>query len=187
MIHRHFSKVVMKGEFNDRGLPVLLIGNHFSWWDGFIANYLNSEIFHRRFHIMMLEEQLRKRMFLNKTGAFSIQKSSRSVIDSLAYAAELLKERKNLVVLYPQGQFQSVYDRQIKFEKGFVSIPQKVSETGLQLTFYIALIDYFSQRKPLLSLHIREYSIAPQFTAHDLETAYNEFFLTCIKQHKQLL
>ncbi len=92
MIRWHFRKVTINGEFQDRGLPVMLIGNHFSWWDGFIANFLNIKVFHRKFHVMMLEEQLNSRRFLNKAGAYSIKKGSRSVIESMQYTVELAEQ-----------------------------------------------------------------------------------------------
>ncbi|MCA1747958.1 MAG: hypothetical protein LC655_09695, partial [Bacteroidales bacterium] len=51
-----FRNVVYHSEVQDGGLPVLLIGNHFSWWDGFLALDINQRLFGRLFHIMMLEE-----------------------------------------------------------------------------------------------------------------------------------
>ncbi len=55
---------------------------------------------------MMLEEQLRKRMYLNKSGGYSVRKGSRSILKSLDYTAELLKEKKSLVLMFPQGKIR---------------------------------------------------------------------------------
>jgi 1-acyl-sn-glycerol-3-phosphate acyltransferase len=74
---------------------VLLIGNHYSWWDGFAANYLNIKHFNKKFHVMMLEEELRQRRFLSKAGAYSIQPFSRHVLESLPLHKELLKDINN--------------------------------------------------------------------------------------------
>ncbi len=177
MIKRHFSKVVVHGAFKDRGLPVLLIGNHFSWWDGFIAYYLNDRLFRRIYHVMMLEEQLRDRMFLNKAGAFSIDKGKRSMVESLSYAADLLQTKDNLLVLYPQGKFQSIHHRPVQFEKGFVVILEKAAESGFQMIFYVALTDYYEYRKPMLHIYLKEVSYFAGMTADDLEAAYNAFYL----------
>jgi len=182
-LHRHFRSITLKGRFEDQGFPVLMIGNHFSWWDGFIANYINFKILRRKFHIMMLEEQLAKRRFLNNAGAFSIKKGGRSAIESLDYSAELLQKKGNLVVLYPQGEFQSIYVRPVEFEKGIRFIASKIDQK-FHLIFYAALLDYFSYTKPSLVIYILE---LPQEIASDparLESEYNDFLGQCILQQK---
>ena len=55
----NFHRVFVSGDFEEKGLPVLLISNHISWWDGFWVVYLNIKLFHRKFYFMMLEEELR--------------------------------------------------------------------------------------------------------------------------------
>lgn len=186
MIRHHFACVTIKGEWNDRDLPVLLIGNHFSWWDGFIANYLNIKLFKKTFHVMMLEEQLKQRMFLSRAGAFSIDKGKRSMVETFSYAVDILKNKKNLFVIYPQGKFQSIHDRPIIFEKGYFSILKKVVESGFQLVFYVALTDYFSFRKPMLTIHLKEQSFSSAISATDLEIMYNEFYLEAAGLQKEL-
>jgi hypothetical protein len=176
MIRHHFSQVTIKGKWKDRGMPVFLIGNHFSWWDGFIANFLNYKIFKKIFHVMMLEDQLRQRMFLSRAGAFSIDKGKRSMVETLDYAVEILQKKENLLVLYPQGRFQSIHDRPVVFEKGFLTILKKALNTGFQMVFYVALTDYFEYRKPLLFIYLKEQSFSSEMTAGDLQTLYNEFY-----------
>ncbi len=181
MLRKHFQDVLLKGEFYDRGLPVLLTGNHFSWWDGFIAYFINMKVFRRKFHIMMLEEQLAGRSFLNKAGAFSIKKGGRSVVESLEYTAGLLQSGNNLVVLYPQGEFQSQYTRPVIFEKGIRNIAVKLSGE-FQLVFYAALLDYFSHKKPTLTIYYRE---MPRHLASEpslLQSEYNGFISECSSQ-----
>ena len=39
----HFKKIKLSGDFNDKGLPVIIVANHFSWWDGFIVGLAGSE------------------------------------------------------------------------------------------------------------------------------------------------
>ena len=185
MIRWHFSRVSFVGDFQDRGLPVLMIGNHFSWWDGFIANLINIRMLHRRFHVMMLEDQLAGREFLNKAGAYSIKKGGRSAVESLRYTAELLQEDQNLVVLYPQGEFQSLYTRRIKFEKGIQVIASQVKKE-YHFLFYVALADYYSDKKPFLNIYLREVSRELALDAGELESAYNRFLDECILQQKEV-
>lgn len=173
----------MTGEVTTTEMPVLLIGNHFSWWDGFVACYLNRRLFRKKFHVMMLEEQLRPRIFLSRAGAYSIRKNSRSMIESVNYTVELLHDKNNLVVMYPQGEFSSIYSQKVSFEKGISTVAGKL-KNGFRLFFYAALIDYFASRKPTLYLYVKEFSPEEALTASSLESAYHSFYSACIEQQK---
>jgi hypothetical protein len=144
---------------------------------------LNTRILHRKFHIMMLEEQLRHRMFLNKAGAYSIRKGDRSVLESLQYTSALLGKKENLVVLYPQGEFESVYQQPVKFENGLKNIAAGV-QNNFQLLFYVALVDYFSHRKPFLTTYLLEVPQEIALIQGGPESAYNAFLAECIMQQK---
>jgi 1-acyl-sn-glycerol-3-phosphate acyltransferase len=183
MIRYHFRRVVLTGEVTTTDMPVMLIGNHFSWWDGFIACYLNRRLFRKKFHVMMLEEQLRPRMFLSRAGAYSIRKNSRSIIESINYTVELLQDKNNLVVMYPQGEFSSIYTSRISFEKGISTVAGRL-EGRFRMFFYAALIDYFAYRKPTLYLYVKEFSPEEALTASLLESAYHSFYTECIEQQK---
>src|SRR6056297_3643540 len=183
MLRWYFRKVVIKGDIQDRGLPVLLVGNHFSWWDGFFANYMNDVIFQRKFHVMILEEQLKKRMFLNKGGAFSIRKHSPSVIETIQYTRGLLSDPGNLVTLYPQGEIRSMFDYPVRVEKG----PEKFLrglEGQLQVFFMTALIDYFSHTRPSVTLALREYEPGGRVCVSDMEKQFNQLLLDMVAEQK---
>ena len=78
-------------------LPVLLLPNHSTWWDGFFVYLLNKKIFHRTAYLMMLEKQLSKYKFFTKIGAYSIEpEKRRSIIESLEYTVQLLNQEMPL-------------------------------------------------------------------------------------------
>ena len=181
MLRRHFRQVRFHGKFEDQGLPVLMVGNHFSWWDGFIAFELNAEAIGRKFHVMMLEEQLSERMFLNKAGAFSISPGSRSVRDSLEYTLSLLGDRRNMVVVYPQGKFQPMASQQVKFEKGIQHILKRVSG-DVHLVFYVALVDYFEDKKPRLDIYFGQFEDDILDYPEEAEYYYNRFLAESINR-----
>lgn len=183
MIRSHFRRVRIIGNINADFMPVLMIGNHFSWWDGFFACYINQMILKKKFHIMMLEEQLRPRMFLNKAGAFSIRRGSRDALESLQYAAGLLSLPENLVVLYPQGEFESLYRYPVKFEKGIEKV-SAMAGSSFEVVFYAALMDYFSYRKPSLSIYLKQVSHELSKSSVALEKAYNDFLNDCRSHQK---
>ncbi len=169
-IKRNFHGVTIRGKFTDRDLPVLLISNHFSWWDGLFL--------HKKFHIMMLEEQLEHRLFLNKAGAFSIKRGSRTVVETLSYTSGLLHDADNMVVMYPQGVITSIHRRPVRFEKGTERVIAGASDK-LMILFYVALPDWYSEKKPGLYVRVIEYA-ARERAITDLEEAYNMFLDECI-------
>ncbi len=182
---KHFKSLETIGEVEDKGMPVLVIANHISWWDGFWMLSLNKKHFHRNFHVMMLEDQLRKNMFLRQLGAFSLRKRSRDMLESFAYAARLLKQPRNMLLLFPQGEITSQYDYPLDFQKGWGRI-LSMTHNPLQLLMVVHLLDYFSDPKPTL----RQYVFSPEqttgFNGDELEEQYNDFLQQCLEQQKAL-
>ncbi len=174
IIKPHFGTVKIIGELKEKELPILLISNHISWWDGFWAMYINLNVLHRKYHFMMLEEQLRKYWFFNYTGGFSVCKKSKSIIETLKYSSELLSDNKNMVLVFPQGEIQSIHNQNIKFENGLERI-LKNKENSVQVVFLANLIDYFSNRKPGIYMHIQEYANGG-FDMKSIEENYNLFY-----------
>lgn len=177
-IKRNFHDVTISGKFSDKNLPVLLVSNHISWWDGFWAMYLNLKLFHRKFYFMMLEEQLKKHIFFNKTGGFSIKKGTKSIIETLDYTAELLADPKNLVLIFPTGKIESMHKHEHIFEKGIEHILRKVTNE-IQILMLVNLVDYFSHPRPELFMYIKEYK-GSDFSSGTLQEEYNRFYRECV-------
>jgi len=177
-MRRSFHSVQLKGDFTDRGLPVLLICNHMSWWDGIWAFHFNREVLHRKFHFMMLEEQLRKNWFFKYTGGFSVTKKSKSIIETIYYTAELLQNPENSVLMFPQGEIQSMHLHQFHFENGIGKILGKTSDP-FQIVMLANLVDYFSDVKPNVAIYFEEFSGKP--VKNEIEKAYNDFYGKCIR------
>jgi 1-acyl-sn-glycerol-3-phosphate acyltransferase len=182
IIHRHFGHVRINGIFEDQKLPVLLLANHVSWWDGFWAMYLNVNVFRRKFHFMMLEEQLRKFRFFNYTGGFSVQKNAKSLVDSLNYTSGLLGDNQNMVLVFPQGKIESMHQQHFKFEKGIERILN--GKAGkVQIVMMVNLVDYFSSRKPGTDMYIQ--TLQPvSYTQGEIEEEFNKFYMLCLENQK---
>ncbi|WP_286833277.1 MULTISPECIES: lysophospholipid acyltransferase family protein [unclassified Proteiniphilum] len=177
LLKRHFHQVTVEGTFADRGFPVLLIGNHIGWWDGFWAMYLKLEVVKRKIHFMMQEDQLLRFRFFNYTGAFSVKRNSREALYSLRYASSLLQDKGNMVLIYPQGRLQSLYCKSFHFEKGIERILQG-REGMVQLLMSVNMIDYLAHPKPSLTIYLHDYE--GQFRREALEEAYNRFYSDCL-------
>ena len=182
LLKRKFYSVNIIGDFTDENKAVLLIANHVSWWDGFWAMYLKLKRLKRKFYFMMQEDQLLRFQFFNKTGAFSINKNSREIIQSLHYAASILDDRENMLLMYPQGNIYSIYEDEFSFEQGIERILLEKKDK-IQFVFSVNLVDYFSHSKPTLNIYIKTYK--GKFAKNEIEKSYNEFYKQTIAAQKQ--
>ncbi len=180
-IKRHFKKIHIEGDIPDLNLPLLVVANHFSWWDGFFILSLNRKRFHKKFHVMMLEEQLRKYWFFSHTGAFSVKKNSKSVIESLNYAVELLQNPENMLTYFPQGQFESMYQQPLPFENGLSWILKNL-KNDLQVIFVVNQVEYFESPKPQLFIYFEKYDYAGK-SSEQIKLDYNDFFVACYRKN----
>lgn len=174
-----FGSVKYHGQYEEKGLPILMISNHFSFYDGFIQILLNLKIYKRRFHFMMLEKELRKNMILTKIGACSISKGKRSSLDSLDYAVEVLRDKENLFLFFPQGRIKSLYTRQFSFEKGLLSHILEHVKNDFELVFNVNLIHYGTNLKPDICVYYETQQINADTDAKAVENAFNRFAEAC--------
>ncbi|MGK9476317.1 lysophospholipid acyltransferase family protein [Melioribacter sp. OK-6-Me] len=181
LIKMNFKDVFIQGDYINSGKSLLILANHVSWWDGFFIMYLNQKLLKRKFHFMMLEEQLKKHWYFQYSGGFSVKKKSRSVLETIDYAAKLLSCNENMVLLFPQGEINSIYNTNIKFERGVEYILKKCPD-NVNILFVVNLIDYFSNRKPSLYMFIKTCKITYKDVSI-LESEYNKFYTEAIYKH----
>ena len=185
MINRHFAHVKIVSDLEvSANRSILLLSNHTSWWDGFWHLFLNMKLFKKKFHFMMLEEQLKKHWYFNYTGGFSVNKSSKSIVETVQYSAELLSHPNNLVLMFPQGKIESLHKRSIDFEKGVQKIIERTDRSQVQIVFLVNSIDYFINKKPIFYHYITEYKGSDTIYL-SLEKSYNEFLNESIKHQTE--
>jgi 1-acyl-sn-glycerol-3-phosphate acyltransferase len=192
--HRYIHYIVKKnfGAINynavevDAQKPVLLVANHFSWWDGFILYYINSLLFKKRFHIMVIEETVRKVSFFKYVGAFSVAKSSRDILASLDYAAGLLNDPGNLVVIFPQGKLYSNFVDEVSFEKGLLKILDKAAQ-NTQLIFAATFIEHMQYKKPGINVYLHKHNNNIFTDVATLQQAYGQHYTFAKQQQTQIV
>lgn len=167
----------------DFSQALLIIGNHSTWWDGFLIWQMNRQVLKKKFHLMMLESQLKKFWFFQKIGCFSIDPGNRSVVESLKYAAQILENKQNIVAFYPQGQLHSIFDENILFNKGIEVILKNNAETDV--LFYALFVDYSSNSKPYLNVFLKVIHHPNQFNYKQLENIYKLFYAESKQTHIQ--
>ncbi len=182
-MHRNFHSIKITGTITDKKFPVMLICNHMSWWDGIWALHVNQTLFGRKYFFMMLEDQLRKNWFLKYTGGFSISKNSKSIMETITYTSELLKDKKNLVLLFPQGEIGSMHEREFKFKKGIERILQGIGN-DVQVVFLASIIDYHSNVKPTVYSFVEDFT--GRYRVEEIQECYNRFYRACISEQLKL-
>lgn len=159
---------------------ILLLANHFSWWDGFIGNYLAYWTFKRKLYIMMQHDHLEKRMLFNLFGGFSIERGTREMLKSLWYAADLLNDPGNLVVVFPQGELISNHTDNISIEKGIERLVRHI-KGPCQIVYCATLIDYFESLKPSAYMHLFDCGVANEVPFDELVQNINNFHQQALK------
>ncbi|MCB2212611.1 lysophospholipid acyltransferase family protein [bacterium] len=121
-LRRHFHAVRLHGSLPElrNNVPVLLLPNHGTWWDGFFVHVLNRLFLRRRLYVMMLAEQLRQYPFFRKLGAYGFDPDDRAdVLTTLRFTRDLLEDdRQACVTIFPQGELTPVERRPLGFRPG---------------------------------------------------------------------
>ena len=119
---------------------------------------------------MAREDTTIKFQYVKHGGAFSIDKQSREILQSLGYAAELLNDPQNLVLIFPQGKLYSNFVNTVQFEKGIMRVMEKANGK-FQLLFAATFVQYLKHKKPTATIYLKtEPSEGKSF--EDLKNAY---------------
>ena len=165
----NFNEVTVSA---DRSL--LLLPNHFSWWDGFLMYQLNNLVFKKKFHVMVLEATGKKFSFLKYLGAYTVQKGSKDIITSLNYTAELLADPGNLVLIFPQGILYSNFTNDIVFQGGLAKVIKQAAGK-FQTIFAVTFTENMQYKKPTATINLHtpghEYTSIDELQ-QDFETYY---------------
>jgi len=165
---------------------ILLLSNHFSWWDGFLMFQLNKVVFKKEFHVLVSDEDYRKQWFLKYLGAFAAGTKGKDVVETLIYAGQLLDQPQNLVLLFPQGRLYTSYINSISFERGVMQLIN-ASKKKFQIVFSATLIDYFDKRKPKAESHLLSWEAEEYMSLQLLKREYNKHYNNAVsKQSKEV-
>lgn len=169
----------------DKNLSIVLTPNHISWWDGFFIDYIVKIFSDRKMHIMMLEEQLKKFWFFKKLGAYSIKPDSvSSILTTVRYTRELLKNPEKLAVIYPQGTIEPFEKRPLTIKKGLKLFIENMPNEILVIPVAFK-IQYFNEKKPSIIARIGKILNAETICS-DYQLYVNEFYRNLDELNKAL-
>ncbi len=158
-LRKHFDRIYFRTRTfyteEQRKQPMIVCANHYSWWDGYIA-YLIEHYLKIDGYLMMEETQLRRYFFFTWAGCFSVDReNARSAMQSVQYAARVLKERPNrLVWLFPQGEIAPNDRRPLAFFSGATHLARLSSPS---LLYPLASrIEYMAEQRPDLYISLGE-------------------------------
>ena len=186
LIRRNFQAVNYNRITVAADRSVLLVANHFSWWDGFILYYLNAKLLKKNFHIIVLKETMQKVKFFKYLGAFSVNKNSRTVMQTLTYAAQLLNDPKNLVVIFPQGKLYSNFVTGVNFEKGILKV-LKQADNKFQLVTAVTFVENLGFKKPSVNVYLQTLSHAKFESITELNDIYQQHYNAARQQQTQIV
>lgn len=173
-----FREVRFSGEGSDDGRPILMLANHFCWWDGFIQYRLNRYFFRRRLHVMMLEEQLRRHPVLVRCGCFSVKKNSRCLLETLDYCERVLQSPDNMLLIFPQGAIGSMHLSTPAFGAGAGRLFERLGGR-CDVLLNVNLPDYGAAKRPELYGYYRLLPGSELPGAQALRAAWERYYAVC--------
>lgn len=159
---KYFDRVYFRtrpasSAMQEETLPMLICANHSSWWDGYVIALLDR-LLGTDGYLMIEEKQLRRYFFFAWIGCFSVNRqNTRSALQSLKYAAALLKGRaaqRRMVSLFPQGEIFPNDYRPLVFYNGAAYLAKMVNPI---LCYPLAIrIEYLAEQRPALFISLGE-------------------------------
>lgn len=122
-MQRRFSAVNVRPPSTriPRDVPLFVVANHVSWWDGFLLIELQRIMRPGApFYTVMLESELRQHPFLERIGAIGINPQSPSALLSCIRELERRVEARPdaMIFFFPQGRIWPSYRRPLGFKRG---------------------------------------------------------------------
>lgn len=133
-IRRHFHAVGVERESRceaalETGVPLIVYGNHPSWWDPLIAHFLNQSIFpDRQFYAPIDAEALEQYRVLAKLGFYGVQ------LNTTSGAAKFLRQSMAIlgtdaaIWITPEGRFADARDHDGELMPGLSHLCTKLHE-----------------------------------------------------------
>ncbi|MDN3588946.1 1-acyl-sn-glycerol-3-phosphate acyltransferase [Pedobacter aquatilis] len=186
-ISRKFKKIVLDGIEIKPNNSYLLMCNHFSFWDGLLAcfivvNAIDKKQRLKAMKIMVLEKQMQMNKWLKYIGCFSIAPKSIKAKESLDYAVDVLNEPGNVLIIFPQGNLESMFIRYIKFKDGINSIIPKV-KSNCQLIWSSNFIEFFEGLKPRVYFNLMDAGTNHDFDFEQFKKEVNLHHLASMKKN----
>lgn len=131
-LKRHFHAVAVESRSRaaldfDNDEPLLVYGNHPSWWDPLIAHFLNRSLFpDRQFYAPIDAEALEQYSVFGKLGFYGVRMNTTSGAAAfLKQTTAVLDGGQTAIWITPEGRFADVRDHDAELMPGVAHICTK--------------------------------------------------------------
>ena len=133
-LKRHFHAVAVESGWRESlkfeaDEPLLIYGNHPSWWDPLIAHFLNRSLFpSRQFYAPIDAEALEQYSVFGKLGFYGVQMNTASGAAAfLKQTTAILDEGQTSIWITPEGRFSDARDHDAELMPGLAHMCSKLS------------------------------------------------------------
>lgn len=176
-LRRHFRAVQAQHADRLRGLrgPLIVYGNHSSWWDPMLVVLLGQLLLpHRKHYAPMDARALEQYPILRRLGIFPVEMASPRGAASFLRTAEAVLRSDGVLWLTPQGRFADPRDLPLAFRPGLAALALKLPD--IPLLPLAVEYTFWDERLPEVLLHFGEVThVAPgasvAATTRELEDA----------------
>lgn len=154
---RHFRSVQVQGMERLANLqgPLIVYGNHSSWWDPMLCVLLAQTLLpHRKHFAPMDAEPLKRYRILRKIGIFPVELNSQRGAVHFLRTSEAVLRNADVLWLTPQGRFADVRERPLRFKGGLAALALRMPE--VQLLPLAVEYPFWSERLPETLARIAE-------------------------------
>jgi 1-acyl-sn-glycerol-3-phosphate acyltransferase len=110
----------------DAGVPLIILANHPSWWDGVAFMLLQRRLFPgRRMFIPMAAAALGRYGFMTRLGVFGVEMgTARGAVAFLRTAQGVLADPRNMLWMNVPGRFADARERPLPVAPGVARLPE---------------------------------------------------------------
>jgi 1-acyl-sn-glycerol-3-phosphate acyltransferase len=153
-LQRHFHAIAIERESLataqiEVNLPLIVYGNHPSWWDPLIAHFLNRTLFPgRQFYAPIDAVALEQYQVFAKLGFFGVDLASTAGAGTfLKQCAAILQSQGTAIWITPEGRFADVRDQQAELMPGLAHLCCKQAQ-GVVLPVALEYL-FWDERLPV--------------------------------------
>lgn len=114
----------------DAGVPLIILANHPSWWDGVAFMLLSRRLFPgRRMFIPMAAAALDRYPFMKRLGVFGVEMgSARGAVAFVRTAQGVLADPNHMIWMNVPGRFADARERPLPVAPGVARLPEMAPE-----------------------------------------------------------
>jgi 1-acyl-sn-glycerol-3-phosphate acyltransferase len=153
-LSRHFHAIAIHrdsrcGAETPADVPLLVYGNHPSWWDPLVAHFLNRSLFpDRQFYAPIDAEALEQYRVFGKLGFYGVRlNTTRGAADFLKQSLAILRKPGTAIWLTPEGRFSDIRDHSAELMPGLSHLCSRM-DSGCVLPLALEYV-FWNERLPV--------------------------------------